>query len=140
MKNDVLKNLLKIFDEKGLSLLVFRESDILFESSESGLKPIIKVYKMIGDLSGCTVIDKLLGKAAAFFLLKMQPSHVHARIISEPAFELLKEQRIPFTYEKVIPYVMSKDGKDLCPFEKLLLNVNDPEKAIKIVLSKFTFS
>ena len=128
------------FKERGLSLIVIRNNQMIFESAENGLKPLIEVYRSFEDLSGCTVVDKLVGRAAAFFFVELKPSFIHALVISEGAIDLLKKHSIPFSYEKKVPFVLSKDGKNVCPFEKMLMDVNDSKEAIERILSKFTLS
>jgi hypothetical protein len=137
MEETLLKTALKIFEEKNLSLLVYNGRTI-FESKGSGLKPLIELYRSFDNLEGSLVIDKMVGKAAVSFLLKMRPDHIHAKIISEPALKLLNGYGQSFSYDKKIPFVLARNGKSMCPFEKLVLEMDNPEEIIRIVLSKFT--
>lgn len=79
MEETLLKTALKIFEEKKLSLLVYNGRTI-FESKGSGLKPLIELYRSFDNLEGSLVIDKMVGKAAVSFLLKMRPDHIHAKL------------------------------------------------------------
>ncbi|MBZ4661313.1 DUF1893 domain-containing protein [Thermotoga petrophila] len=137
MEETLLKTALKIFEEKNLSLLVYNGRSI-FESKDSGLKPVIELYQSFDNLEGNLVIDKMVGKVAASFLLKLKPEHIHAKVISEQALKLLNEYGQSFSYDEKIPFVLGRDGKSMCPFEKLVLEMDNPEEIIRIVLSKFT--
>ncbi|WP_233185705.1 DUF1893 domain-containing protein [Thermotoga sp. SG1] len=137
---DTVERAKKLIEERGLSLIVIRDDQAIFESTESGLKPLVKVYTILKDLSGCVVVDRLVGRAAAFFFVEMRPSFVHAFVISEGAIGLLNKHGVKFSYEEEVPFVLSRNGKNMCPFEKMLLDVNDPKEAIERILSKFTLS
>jgi hypothetical protein len=137
---DTVERAKRLIEERGLSLIVMRDDQVIFESTESGLKPLVEVYTTLKDLSGCVVVDRLVGRAAAFFFVEMRPSFVHAFIISEGAIDLLKKHGVKFSCEEKVPFVLSRDGKSMCPFEKILLDVNDPKEAIERILSKFTLS
>jgi len=137
VEKNLLRSALKIFEKKDLSLLAYSGRSI-FESKDSGLKPVVELFKRFDNLEGSLVIDKMVGKAAASFLLKMKPDHIHAKVISKPALKLMNEYGQSFSYDEKIPFVLGKDGKSMCPFEKLVLEMDDPEEIIRIVLSKFT--
>lgn len=67
---DTVERAKRLIEERGLSLIVMRDDQVIFESTESGLKPLVEVYTTLKDLSGCVVVDRLVGRAAAFFLWK----------------------------------------------------------------------
>ena len=43
---------------------------------------------------------------------------------------------IPSQIDEMIPYIKNRNGSDDCPFEKMLLNIDSPEEAYKILKEK----
>ena len=64
-----------------------------------------------------------------YILLKVK--EVNALVISEPALQVLQENNITVFYDKKVENIINRKGDDLCPFEKLVLEINDPQLALK---------
>jgi hypothetical protein len=43
---------------------------------------------------------------------------------------------IPAQVDKLIPFIKNHDGSDLCPFEKMLENIDEPKKAYNLLKEK----
>ena len=114
--------------EKNLSLVFVRNGKIVFESGSSGIKDLLKAVENF-DLKNSSVVDKVVGKAAAFLLVFSQVKEVFALLISEPALEVLKENKIPFEFENLIRKILNRNKTDTCPFEKAVEGCRNPEEA-----------
>ena len=125
------KNLLKDeFIKAGYSCLLIKENEKFF-SFEKGVKPLFVFLESGKDFTSFLAYDKVVGKATAFLYLLLKVKEVNALVISEPAYNLLKENNIKVEYSKKVENIINRKGDDLCPFEKLVLEINDPQLALK---------
>ena len=125
------KNLLKDeFIKAGYSCLLIKENEKFF-SFEKGVKPLFVFLESGKDFTSFLAYDKVVGKATAFLYLLLKVKEVNALVISEPALQVLQENNITVFYDKKVENIINRKGDDLCPFEKLVLEINDPQLALK---------
>ena len=84
-------------------------------------------------LKGAVVADKRVGKAAACLLIEGGVKSVCTPLVSTPARQMLEEAGIPLYAREEIPLMVNKDGTDLCPMEKKLLDAKTPEQCAAIL-------
>ena len=87
-------------------------------------------------MQGSTVGYRLLGKASALLCVYAKVAGVYAPQATKTAIAVLIRANIPGQADEMIPYVKNKDGSDICPFEKILLEIDSPEEAYKILKEK----
>ena len=122
------KNKLKELEKQNLSIRVEKENKVIYESSEARLKPLFTCFKKFPHhMHGSTVIDKVIGKAAAFICIMAKVERVFTPLASQSAVKVLKEQGIIIKAEHVIPQIMNKDKTDQCPMEKMADAAGSPE-------------
>ena len=120
------RNLLKEeFIKAGYSCLLVKENEKFF-SYEKGVKPLFVFLKSGKDFTSFLAYDKVVGKATAFLYILLKVKEVNALVISDPAYNLLKENNIKVEYSKKVENIINRKGDDLCPFEKLVLEINSP--------------
>ena len=112
------------------SLLVYKDGNITFQD-EHGIQPLLIQIKKKG-LKKATVVDKVVGKAAALLMAYGKVKQVHTNIIAKDAIKVFDKYKIEYSYNEVVDHIqnMKKDG--LCPMEQKVLKVNSPKKAYKI--------
>jgi len=117
-------------EKENKSLIIVKNGKIIFTSKTHGMAPLLEAIEKIGvsQLAGSLVVDKALGKAAALLVCYIKAKEVYAKIMSVNARKLLTIFKIKYTAEKIIPEIMNKSGTDICPFEKAVLDINDPEE------------
>jgi len=84
-------------------------------------------------LNGATVTDKRVGKAAATLMITGKVKEVYTPLVSTPAREMLEAAGIPLYAREEIPKMINRDGTDLCPMEKKLLDAQTPEQCAAIL-------
>jgi predicted Fe-Mo cluster-binding NifX family protein len=84
-------------------------------------------------LHGAVVTDKRVGKAAACLLIEGGVKRVNTLLVSTPAKQMLQAAGIPLYAREEIPLMVNKDGTDLCPMEKKLLDAKTPEQCAAIL-------
>lgn len=84
-------------------------------------------------LHGAVVADKRVGKAAACLLIEGGVKRVNTPLVSTPAKQMLQAAGIPLYAREEIPLMVNKDGTDICPMEKKLLDAKTPEQCAAIL-------
>ena len=127
------KKLLKEeFITAGYSCLLVKENEKFF-SYEKGVMPLFAFLKSGKDFTSFLAYDKVVGKATAFLYILLKVKEVNALVISEPAYNLLKENNIKVEYSKKVEDIINRKGDDLCPFEKLVLEIEEPKTALELI-------
>ena len=108
------------FLETGLSLIVYREGVVVFESSDSDLRPLMTYIRTRGIRDKEVVIfDKYAGRAAALLMGLIRPHHVYAGVISESGAQALKESGVAFDAGREVKYLMDVASAGMCRWEKM---------------------
>ncbi|MCX8189300.1 MAG: DUF1893 domain-containing protein [Nitrososphaeria archaeon] len=120
--------------KNNLSFVIVKNGKILYESSESGIKEILKAVKIYEkQFAESALADKVVGKAVVLVSLKVGIKSIYAKVISEGALDLASKHNISILYDEIVNAIMNKNGTDICPFEKAVGSIDDPEKAYKIL-------
>ncbi|MEG0291904.1 MAG: DUF1893 domain-containing protein [Anaerovoracaceae bacterium] len=129
-----MENLKKILIDEGLACII-KQEDNIYKETERGVVPIVKHYEE-GHLQNAYIVDKVIGKASAIFMILGGPKAIHGRVISEPALEIIQRNNIQVSYDEVVKNIINRDGTDLCPMEKSVLNEDDLNKGADTILWK----
>lgn len=111
--------------------IVSKEGELTF--NERGVKTLLTLQSA---LSGASVADKVVGKAAAMLLVRGGAAEIYAEVISEPALEVFEEHVVYCAYNTLVPNIINRAKDGLCPMEQAVLGVNDIERAYEILVEK----
>ena len=76
---------LDVLEKSGNSLMIYKKGELLFESDLGGIRPHLKAINEHGKaLEGTLMVDKILGRAAAFLVIYSRAAEAIANIISTP--------------------------------------------------------
>ncbi len=131
-----MTNLEKAKNNLGEHKISIVSSNLSLTSDLRGVMPIIDFINKGYDLSGASVADLVVGKAAAMLFIKAGIKDVDTIIISKPALKVLEEHHITVKYEKLVDNIINRDKTGLCPFESLVLDVDDVLIAYKLIVEK----
>ena len=113
-----------------LSLVVVKQGQTLFTSSESGVRGLIEAIRECGSsLNGAALADRIVGKAAALLCAYAKISRVYACVMSRPGSAVLRRFLIPFEHRTLVRNILDRHKTGICPFEKLVLDVDSPNVA-----------
>ena len=84
-------------------------------------------------LRGAMIADKVVGKGAAVLMTAGGVRWVYAEVISQSALELLLTHNIEAEYGRVVPNIIHRAGTDICPVEKLCMQCDNIEDALKLI-------
>ena len=117
----------------GISLQVRINGNVVFQSAGRWLYPIFDLEESLQthalDLSKALIRDKVIGKAAAFLLIRLNAGRIHGDLMSERALSVLEITTIPFSFGKCVPRID-------CQTEEILADINDSEIAYQILCKR----
>lgn len=131
---------LEELEKTGSSLLIYKGGEVIFSSASGGMKPLLEAIETLSGevLSGTIVADKIVGRAAALLIAYMGVMEAHAGVISATAVKVLRRHGISYHFGEEVEAVKSRDGVIVCPFEKLVQEVSDPEEAYNRIRAKMS--
>ena len=109
---------LETFEKSGKSLVILKNNQIIFESSDHMLRPLVQAIKE-QDLSGAIIFDKRIGRGASLLFIYAKVAQVFTLCASKHAVAGLEENNIPFTAKAIVDNLMNTDGTKVCIMEKL---------------------
>lgn len=117
--------------DNNLKMVVIRDLEVLAKSTDRGIKPIYDVYTRDNNLlKDSYVADRVIGKAAAIFLINGGIRGLYTDLISEVAIEEFSGTDIKVEYETKVPFILNREGNDLCPIENIAKNSKDVDELI----------
>ena len=120
---------------EGHTICLCREGKCLF-SEKRGISPMMDFIAEGKDLSGYSVADLVVGKAAALLFIKCKIKAVFAKTISESAKRVLELHGVGYEYETLTEKIINRDGTDICPMEKAVTGTDDVEEAYLILRNR----
>lgn len=106
--------------------------DMLYVSDDRGIRPLMD-WLAHGEkpLEGACAADKVVGKAAALLFVYGGVREIYAAVISEAAAAALDRHGVPYTYARMVPRIINRDGSGLCPMESRVMDTDSPEEAYR---------
>lgn len=119
-----------------VSCAAVRENRLIAQRVGRGVKPLLELADdAAAPLKDATLVDKVIGRAAAFIAIQAGVRTVTAELMSEGAMQLLQSHHIPATAELLVPDIMNRSGSDICPLEKLVRECTEPQVAVERIRS-----
>lgn len=107
-----------------------------------GIAPFLDIHDTFGKgarekpLAGCFVVDKIIGRAAAFIAISGGVKAVHGEIMCEGAKQLLEKHGINVTCTLLVPQIRDRSFERLCPLEDSVSGIEDPEQAMTAIRAR----
>lgn len=96
-----------------------------------GVSPLLALYESRqDDMAGATVVDKVVGRAAAAIAICGKVRHVHGEVMSEDAVKFLHAHNITTSGTLLVPRILNRKRNGLCPLEQSVAGIDDPAKAL----------
>jgi len=140
LDEDTLKDIAlaqKVITSEDVSVVVVDYGKILRKKKGQGIKPFLEVIEEMGDeIHGSVIGDRILGRASALLCRYSKIRAVYSPQATKTAIAILIMGSIPAQIEKLVPFIKNRDGSGLCPFEKMLENIDEPKKAYNFLKEK----
>jgi formylmethanofuran dehydrogenase subunit E len=116
--------------QKNLALVIVKNGRVVFETSSHGIGGLLRAIEVLnGKMKNSVVADKVVGKAAALLCVYAEVFAVFAVTASEKAIQALKVNKVLYRFENRVPHILNSEKSDICPFEKLVINLSNPKEA-----------
>lgn len=129
-----MEELKHLLQQQELTCIV-RQNSMLYKAKTNGIFPLLQFIEQ-GVLRDSEVVDKVIGKAAAFLMVYGGVKRVHALTISEHALQVLQDHSIMITYDQSVPYIINRKKDGMCPMEQTVLTCEDAALAYELLLQK----
>ena len=120
---------------RGHSVAVCRAGEVMTRAGR-GIAPLLAIASEENALRGASVADLIVGKAAAMLMTYAGVSEVYAEVMSEAGERTLSEHDIPHSCGLLVPYIIDRTGKDVCPMERAVADVSDPAEAYAVLSAR----
>ena len=128
---------IKKLDELGLSLMVYEGRNILFRSASKGVRPHLEAIDTLGaHLRSTTMVDKIVGRAAALLILYSGAAEVHAGVINPGGRKLIEDAGVKLSFDTEIDHIKTVEGRIYCPFEAMVQGIDNPVQAYHAIVEK----
>ena len=136
-QNASMNHYLETLEETGNSLMVYKNGNLIFESSLKGIRPHLKAINELGrKLEGSLMVDKILGRAAAFLVIYSKASEAVTAVVSTPGKRVLEKYGFKYSYREEVPHIKMENGIIYCPFERMVQGIDDSNEAYRIIVNK----
>ena len=123
----------------GHTICLCKGGNCLYSESR-GIAPMINFIDSGADLTGYSVADTVVGKAAALLFVKCGIKEVFAKTLSEKAKKVLESNGVYFEYDILTEKIINRAGTDICPMEKAVTNTDNPEEAYLILKNQLNLA
>ena len=120
---------------EGHTICLCKNGNCLY-SEARGISPMMNFIANGINLTGYSVADIVVGKAAALLFIKCGIQEVYAQTLSKPAQKVLEDNGVPVTYQTLTEKIINRAGTDVCPMEKTVAETDDPEEAYALLKQK----
>ena len=122
---------------EGHSICLCKDGKIITDDGR-GISPMMRFIHEGRDLSGHSVADIIVGKAAAMLFVKAGIAAVYGKVMSTAARDYLQRYQIPSTWDTLTEKIINRKGDDICPMEKTVAGLDDAEEGYQALRAKLT--
>lgn len=122
-----------LLNETGNTCVLCGE-EVILTDKRRGVRPLLDLIEGHVDVTGFSVADKVVGKAAAYLYCLLQIKCLYARVISEPALAVLQQAGIQVEYDQLVSAIQNRTKDGFCPMESAVWNIHSAEEALPAIL------
>lgn len=118
-----------IQEDKAECVLI--KSDSVYQERGRGVSPLLVMYDAHKDvMQDATLVDKVIGRAAAAIAICGKVKHVHGELMSEDAIEFLNDNGITTSYTTLVHRILNRKRDGICPLEQSVEGIDDAADAL----------
>lgn len=125
----------QLFDQyPDKTIIISRNDEVIFTSEYKGVRPMMVYMEEFGpSQEPLTVVDRIMGRGAVMLAVLINAKTIKTPIISAPALALAKTHHLTVEAEKVVPYIINREGNGQCPIERSVLNIEDVQEGYQAI-------
>lgn len=105
----------------------------VYISDRRGVAPLLSWLDSGIDARGFSAADRVVGKATAFLYCLLGVTAVYARVMSEPALQVLTQAGICAQYDALVPGIQNRTKDGPCPMEHATRHLSDANAALEVI-------
>lgn len=119
--------------QNGKAECVLIKNDAIYAQEQGrGVSPLLAMYDNHREaMSGATLVDKVIGRAAAAIAICGKVRHVHGELMSKDAVEFLNNNSITTSYTTLVHRILNRKKDGLCPLEQSVEGIEDAANALE---------
>ena len=126
---DVAKNRL---NEAGLTLVIVKDENIIFESKLHGVSSFLEAIERLEDqLENSSVADKVVGMSVALLCAYSHIKAIYGETLSRKAKTFLEENDVYSESTALVEKILNAEKTGTCPFEQLVQRIRNPKVAYR---------
>lgn len=133
-----MSDLFKQYPDK--TIIIYKDKEVVFTSEYKGVRPMMEYMKAYGpSQEPLTVVDRIMGRGAVMLAVLINAKTIKTPMISKTALDLAKIHGLKVEADKIVPYVINREGNGRCPIETSVLGIEDVQEgyeAIKAAIAK----
>lgn len=121
----------KMIQDGKAECVLIKNDTIYGQERGRGVNPLLVMYDEHQEaMQGATLVDKVIGRAAAAIAICAKVKHVHGELMSEDAVEFLDRNGITSSYTTLVHRILNRKKDGLCPLEQSVKGIDDASLAI----------
>lgn len=120
-----------VFDR--FSCVIEKDGEVIFSSTDAGIRPVIEVIDKKLNAKGSCVSDKIVGKAAALLYSYLEVKSVYAAVMSKKGREVLQKHGIEAKSDVLTEEIRNRAGDGICPMEAAVADIEEPSEAVAAI-------
>lgn len=121
----------KLIQDGEAQCVLIKNDTICCQERGHGVSPLLVMYDGHKEaMAGATLVDKVIGRAAAAIAICGKVKHVHGELMSEDAVEFLNNQGITTSYTILVHRILNRNRDGLCPLEQSVEGIEDAANAL----------
>lgn len=121
----------KLIQDGKAECVLIKNDTIYRQERGHGVSPLLVMYDEHKEamLDG-TLVDKVIGRAAATIAICGKVKHVHGELMSEDAVEFLNKNGITTSYTLLVYRILNRKRDGLCPLEQSVEGIDNAANAL----------
>lgn len=121
----------KLIQDGKAECVLIKNDTIYGQERGHGVSPLLVMYDEHRDaMLGSTLVDKVIGRAAAAIAICGKVKHVHGELMSEDAVQYLNSNGITTSHTSLVHRILNRNRDGLCPLEQSVEGIDDASDAL----------
>lgn len=120
--------------KEGTSVALITEDGRLITDNGKSVRPLHRLFGAHREeFEGGFVADRVIGKAAASLIVAGGAKEAFGYLMSEAGLHYLEAHGVKASYHTLTPHILNRTETDLCPMEKTVKDLDDPEECVAAI-------